>query len=166
MAEDISVAVRIAVVLCMVGAMLSSVLNVAVPATKYLTQFSDKYTQLSSMTYHQFQSKSGHELNSARVYRYIVETYNNVATVAIREKPVSEPNTIDLIVCKEKNFVMPELEPYVLSVTDYSDDEHGYSILSKKLEHDYINDRFRLTINTLSDGGLEVVCDLVDEYYE
>lgn len=169
MAEDISMALRIAIVLCFVSALLATAITVTIPSTKTLTEMSGKFTTLASMNYNQLKTKTGYEMNGTRIYRYVSETYQQVATVVVRENPVTQPSNYKVIICKENHTKIPTMDGainafYTTHRTD--DDPEGFAQLAVYFEHDYVTDDFRLTVNVLDDGGLEILCDKVDEFYE
>lgn len=157
MADDVSVMMRFAIVLMMTAALLGSVLNVSIPASKFLVGTSDKFTKLAEYPYRSLQSVNGRELNSARIYRMIEEGYSYVSIVAVRD--VDAVPMYDLVICKQNNTMTPDIESLVSSYGSYDDDSTGYVKLNTKFAHDYINEDFVVTVNMLRDGSLEVICD-------
>lgn len=165
MSEDISEAMRISIVVMLTAALLATVLTVAIPSTKFLTDQVNSYTKVVDMSYRQLQQMTGKELDAGRVYRYIMEVEDKIGLIAVREKPESEPNNYKVILCRERTAVTPTLQPHIAS-WDFSDLTKGYNEYSVYFGHDKITKDFRLKVETFPDGALEIVCDLTDEYYD
>ena len=165
MSEDISEAIRVAIVVLLAASLLATILQITIPATSYLTTKSDQYTTLAAMDYNQMKNFSGKELNATRVYRYVMETYMETSTVIIREHPVTEPNNYKVIVSKENVTNLPGCQSAIDAFPEKDTDEM-YTSLAQTFNRQYVNDKFRLTVVTTPSGGLEVLCDVVDEYYD
>jgi hypothetical protein len=171
MVEDISVSLRLGIMVMLSAALLGSVLTVAIPATQFLTDSSAKYTTLADYPYRTLQSMTGHELNGSRIYRMIEEAYSEVAIVAIREHPVTKPDDYKIVLCKVKTSdntsgMQDEINSYGVTNNGFDDDSTGYSNIAVIFQHDNITNNFILQVNTQLSGGLEVICDVPDEYYE
>lgn len=165
MSEDISEAIRVAIVVLLAASLLASVLQITIPATSYLTTKSDQYTTLAAMDYNQMKNFSGKELNATRIYRYVMETYLETSTVIVREHPVTEPNNFKVIISKENVTNLPGCQSAIDAVPDKNTDQM-YTDLSVAFNHDYVNESFRLTVTTTDCGGLEILCDNIEEFYD
>lgn len=165
MQEDVSQSIQVSIVVLLAATLLASVLVVTVPSIKFLTDQVNGYTKVVDMSYRQLQQATGKEYDSGRVYRYIMESEDKIGLIAVREKPVSEPNNYKVILCRERTAVTPALQPHITG-WDFSDLTKGYNEYSVYFGHDAITKDFRLTVNTFPDGALEIICDITDEYYE
>lgn len=164
MSEDVSQSMLIAITVLLTGALLCTVLTVAVPSNRFLTNQVNSYNKVVDMSYRQLQGMTGEELDSGRIYRYLMEVEDKIGLLAVRENPVKLPNTYTIIVCRERTAVTPALQTYI-NGWDYSDLTKGYNEYSVYFGHDMITKDFRLHVETFPDGGLEIICDLTDEFY-
>lgn len=168
MASDVSMAMKIAIILLLTGALLSTVLTVSVPMTRWLINETGKTVIITDITYNQLKGTKGMDMNAGRIYRYYMETEDKIACIAVREHPITSPADYKVLMCKERTAVTPALQDKI-DVLDWSDPDRGnkeYMIASTYFNHDMISKDFRVTVNVFPDGGLELICDLTDEFYD
>ena len=165
MADDISVAMRLSIILLLAGALLATVLNVSVPMVKWLTKETGKVSLITDISYNQLKGTKGKDMNAGRIYRYYMEIEDKIGLIAVREHPVTQPANYKLLVCKEKKAVTSALQPFI-DAFDFSHRDTDYQTASTYFNNEMISKDFRVTVNVFPDGGLEIVCDLVDEFYD
>lgn len=165
MSEELSESMRLAIVVMLTGALLCTVLTVAIPSLKFLTDQVNSYNKVTDMSYRQLQQMTGEELDAGRIYRYIMEVEDKIGLLAVRESPVNHPNDYRIIICRERIAVTDALQPHI-ETQGFPDLNKGYNEYSTYFGHDKITEDFRLTVNTFPDGGLEIICDLTDEFYD
>ena len=67
MADDISVAMRLSIILLLAGALLATVLNVSVPMVKWLTKETGKVSLITDISYNQLKGTKGKDMNAGRI---------------------------------------------------------------------------------------------------
>lgn len=168
MASDISIAMKIAIILLLAGALLSTVLTVSIPMTKWLLSETNKTIVITDITYNQLKGTKGMDMNAGRIYRYYMETEDKIGCIAVREHPITSPADYKILMCKERTAVTPAIQSKIDSL-DWSNPEKNneeYMATSSYFNHDRISKDFRVTVNVFPDGGLEILCDMTDEFYD
>ena len=160
MSDTLSMSMKVAIVVLLTGALLSTVLTISIPSLKFLTSQTEGYVKITNMSYNQLKGLKGEEMDSARIYRYIMEVEDKIGLIAVRENPQDQPNNYKVILCRERQAVTPAIQPHLAS-WDFNDLTKGYNEYSTYFGHDMVTEKFYVNVEVFPDGGLEIVCDLV-----
>ena len=170
MSDDVSQSVRVSVVIILAASLIMVTMNVTLPAINYIANSGQPYYALADMEYKQLINSNGKRINAVRLYRSIEEAYSQIGSLSIIEHPVTDSTTINYMMYSTDEFVDPKLqawtnlhadEPNTIKVRQF--DDYTIGVL---LEHDYVNQEFKVRINKLSDDRLEIILESVDEYDE
>lgn len=165
MSEEVGHFTRVGIMMMLAAALVSTILVLSVQMFDYLNVTSDKYTVIGNSNYTQLKGLTGQELNAPRIYRYIVSNSGNIASVFIREKPLTEPNTYKVVLTTITNTKCPGAQSAINGYTRVSDSEM-YKELSRVFQRENADKNYRITVYDLEDGRIEILCDLMDEYLE
>lgn len=158
MAEDVSVMMRVAIVVILTAALLASVLNVSIQLVPWTVQTQGKVEFVANHGITEMKSLQGKTVNGAQLYKYVMNNYDYISSITVCLNPSTNPNDYICICAKQGYFVNPDIGSAVndrynpnnpVDRKDYAD--------TKMLINDYTDDSFTMEVNTIVDGTLEVI---------
>lgn len=158
MAEDVSVALRIAMVLILTAALLASVLNVSLQLVPWTVQTQNKVEFVANHSLTEMKNLSGATVNGAQLYKYVMNNYDYISSVTVCLKPLENPNNYTCICAKQSYVSNEDIRTALDARYNPSNpvDRLNYGD-TNVLINDYTADEFTLEVNTLVDGTLEVI---------
>lgn len=166
MQEDVSMSIKVGILIAMIGTFMMTVIALAVPSVNWVRNRADDSDIIYTTAYRQLKAMQGTELDSGRVYRYLIEADIHVAVVAVRESPVTKPNNYKIIACSTSEAVTPALQQHINVFNASGVEYQGYEDFHTYFAHDMITKDFRIYVKDTLDGRLEIICDLTDEFYK
>lgn len=166
MQEDVSMSIKVGILIAMIGTFMMTVIALAVPSVNWVRNRADDSDIVYTTAYRQLKAMQGTELDSGRVYRYLIEADIHVAVVAVREYPVTKPNNYKIIACSTSEAVTPALQQHINVFNASGVEYQGYEDFHTYFAHDMITKDFRIYVKDTLDGRLEIICDLTDEFYK
>lgn len=166
MQEDVSMSIKVGILIAMIGTFMMTVIALAVPSVNWVRNRADDSDIIYTTAYRQLKAMQGTELDSGRVYRYLIEADIHVAVVAVRESPVTKPNNYKIIACSTSEAVTPALQQHINVFNASGVEYQGYEDFHTYFAHDMITKDFRVYVKDTLDGRLEIICDLTDEFYK
>lgn len=166
MQEDVSMSIKVGILIAMIGTFMMTVIALAVPSVNWVRNRADDSDIIYTTAYRQLKAMQGTELDSGRVYRYLIEADIHVAVVAVRESPVTKPNNYKIIACSTSEAVTPALQQHIDVFNASGVEYQGYEDFHTYFAHDMITKDFRIYVKDTLDGRLEIICDLTDEFYK
>ena len=166
MQEDVSMSIKVGILITMIGTFMMTVIALAVPSVNWVRNRADDSDIIYTTAYRQLKAMQGTELDSGRVYRYLIEADIHVAVVAVRESPVTKPNNYKIIACSTSEAVTPALQQHIDVFNASGVEYQGYEDFHTYFAHDMITKDFRIYVKDTLDGRLEIICDLTDEFYK
>lgn len=158
MAEDVSMVIRIAMVLILTTALLFSVVNITIQLVPWTQQIHAKVEFVANHSIAEMKNLQGETVNGAQLYKYVMNSYDYITSITVCLDPSTNPNDYTCLCAKQSNTVNGDISSAVnarynpsnpTDRTDYAD--------TKKLINEYKNDSFTLEVNELVDGSLEVI---------
>lgn len=166
MQEDVSMTMKVGVLITMIGTFMMIVISLSVPSLNWIRNRADDADIIYTTSYRQLKAMQGTELDSGRVYRYLIEADVHVAVVAVRENPITRPNNYKVIACSTNESVTPALQQHIDIFNASGVEYNGYEDFHRYFAHDMITKDFRIYTKDTIDGRLEIICDLTDEFYD
>lgn len=158
MAEDVSVAMRIAMAIILMAGLLTSVLNVSFQLVPWTLQTQNKIEFVANHSRTEMKNLQGKTVNGAQLYKYVMNNYDYITSITVCLNPSTSPNDYICICAKQDLVSNSDIESavHVRYTSSYIDDRVGYAN-AKELINNYTDDSFTLEVNELSDQTLEVI---------
>lgn len=160
MAEDISIAIRIAMVLLLTSALLASVVNISLQLVPWTEQTRGKVEFIANHGIMEMKNLQGETVNGAQLYKYVMNNYDYITSITVRLNPSTKPYEFECLCAKQKVAMNTSARSAIYSRynTDGIQDRIDYA-RTNELINKYTDDEFTLEVNELVDGSLEVVGD-------
>lgn len=158
MAEDVSVAIRIALVLCLTAALLASVLNISLQLIPWTVQTQGKIEFVANHSLTEMKNLNGKTVNGAQLYKYVMNNYDYITSITVCLKPLENPNDYTCICAKQGICENSDIESVIVARYNPDNPEDRYDYADTNLLiNEYADDSFTLEVNSLIDGTLEVI---------
>lgn len=158
MAEDVSVSIRIALVLILTAALLASVLNISLQLIPWTTQTQGKIEFVANHSRTEMKNLNGETMNGAQLYKYMMNNYDYITSISVCLNPSTNPNDYECI-CAKQSLAS---EDWILALVDdrfdpsNPSDRNNYAD-TNVLINEYTDDSFTVEVNELIDGSMEVL---------
>lgn len=158
MSEDVSVMVRVAIVLILTAALLASVLNISLQLVPWTVQTQGKIEFVANHGLAEMKNLNGKTVNGAQLYKYVMNNYDYISSITVCLKPSTNPNDYLCICAKQGIYTNPDISAAISLRYDPDNPvDRGDYAGTKALINEYTSDSFTLEVNELIDGTVEVI---------
>ena len=158
MAEDVSVTIRISLVLILTAALLASVLNISLQLVPWTLQTQAKVEFVANHSLMEMKNLQGKTVNGAQLYKYVMNNYDYITSITVCLKPSTNPDEYECLCAKQDHTANTAVTSVVQNRFAVSGQQDRLDYANTKvLINEYTDDSFTLEVNELIDGTLEVI---------